>query len=327
MLSSPEALGIASFVWCFFLLTTCGILQLVTWSLSITHLSTPFFAKYNYTIGILTAFLNHSLEEVYDTALASQDAWKSGNRSRFEIVEYFFEEIFPPEDDENNNCYDEYGGELWWQDDRDGPQVSEVRKESRRNNSDSKTCGRRNFLPRLKILVTSLSDERGYTVLESNDRNELKENILSTTWVPYLTGWGFRIPNSTDKPEGDTANEDNPLGYLDGAFSRTLHPRCQVAWNLPLIWETLVHSFSPGLSREQVQSLWEQGKNYEYEIPPVSRKTVADATTNASMGNTLPSPRAANNTTTPAPSNSDESVQGDGNCFPPSSVPTWCHLW
>jgi hypothetical protein len=44
--------------------------------------------------------LNRSLEEVYDTALASQNAWKIGNRSRFEIVEYFFEELFPPDDDE-----------------------------------------------------------------------------------------------------------------------------------------------------------------------------------------------------------------------------------
>ena len=38
-------------------------------------------------IGILSVFLNCAMEEVYDTALASQNAWKNGNQSGFEIVE------------------------------------------------------------------------------------------------------------------------------------------------------------------------------------------------------------------------------------------------
>jgi len=128
-------------------------------------------------------------------------------------------------------------------------------------------------LPRIKVLITTLSDG-GYKVVESRNRNELKENILATTWVPYLTGWGFLVP--TDERDAKTEQ----LGYLDGGFSRTLHPKCEAEWNVPFMWETLVHTFSVGMSQEQVQTLWKKGWDYEYPVP-ASSKTRTNATTNA----------------------------------------------
>jgi hypothetical protein len=101
-------------------------------------------------------------------------------------------------------------------------------------------CGRRNFLPRLKILVTTLSDGYYYKVVQSRSRNELKENILRTTWIPYLNRQGFRMPTTTERDE----KGNNQLVYLDGAFSRTLHHKCEAECNLPIMWETLFHSFS-----------------------------------------------------------------------------------
>ena len=168
-------------------------------------------------------FLNQPLEHVYDAAMASQNAWKSGHRSRFEIVDFFLEELLPPE--------------------------LEI-----------------DFLPRIKILVTTPLEDDGYAVLEPKSRSELVEYIKRTTWVPYLTGEGIR------------ANDINHQElYLDGGFSRTLHPRCDVEWQLPIMWETLVHTFSPGLTRDQVQSLWERGKNYEYPIPERLRNATANS--------------------------------------------------
>ncbi len=55
--------------------------------------------------------------------------------------------------------------------------------------------------------------------------------------------------------------------YYDGGFSRLLHPECEHRLDLPLIWETLIHTFSPGLTREQVRQLWRAGYRYDYSIP------------------------------------------------------------
>ena len=227
--------------------------------------------------------MNRSLEEVYDTALASQNAWKSGNRSRFEIVEYFFDQLLPPATEDN--CIEAVEEQLSFTDDH----------------------GNLNFLPRMKILVTTPFGD-GYVVLEPTNRNELKEYILRTTWVPYLTGWGWLMP--TTQPDADGHQEL----YLDGGCSRHLHPRCEAEWHLPLMWETLVHTFSPGLSREQVQSLWERGNNYEYQVPASTRTTTRNVTANIAMRVPHSSGVINNTVTSSDPLSCDELVNGNGHC-------------
>jgi len=69
---------------------------------------------------------------------------------------------------------------------------------------------------------------------------------------PYITGWGFLV------------DEDDV--YYDGGFSRLLHPECAYRLDLPLIWETLIHAFSPGLNRNQLSQLWHAGNRYDYAI-------------------------------------------------------------
>lgn len=55
--------------------------------------------------------------------------------------------------------------------------------------------------------------------------------------------------------------------YYDGGFSRLLHPECEYRLDLPLLWETIIHTFSPGLTRDQVRLLWLAGHRYDYSIP------------------------------------------------------------
>ena len=69
---------------------------------------------------------------------------------------------------------------------------------------------------------------------------------------PYVTGWGF------------LADKDDV--YYDGGFSRILHPACEHRLDLPLIWETLIHTFSPGLNWDQVHALWQAGNRYDYPL-------------------------------------------------------------
>jgi hypothetical protein len=154
--------------------------------------------------------MNKSLDDVSGAAFAVQEAWTSGNRSRFELVEHFFDEIVPQNLDEDKEIA--------------------IR-----------------VLPRIKILVTTIAE--GFQIVEATNRRELKDSILKTTWVPYLTAMGLS-------------------SQLDGGFSRLLHPKCEMSLHLPLIWETMVHTFSPGLTREQVRRLWHAGHSYNY---PLSR--------------------------------------------------------
>lgn len=165
-------------------------------------------------LGVLAVLMNLTLDETADAAFQAQEMWQAGNISRFELVDHFFETLLSQDDP---------------------VAVDNLER----------------ILPNLKILVTSQRD--GHQVREARNRTELKDLLIKTTWVPYLTGWGFM------------SDEDDV--YYDGGFSRLLHPECSHRLDLPLIWETLIHTFSPGLTRDQVGELWSAGHQYDYSIP------------------------------------------------------------
>lgn len=168
--------------------------------------------------GILSVFLNRSLDQVSEAAFAAQVAWTSGNRSRFELVDYFFDAVVPPE---NEHAF-----------------YTKLEKS----------------LPRMKVLVSTSSE--GFKIIEPTNRQELKDRIIKTTWLPYLTGWGIH------------RDDQDGTFYVDGGFSRILHPTCETSLSLPMIWDTWVHTFNPGLDRKQVYGLWKAGFEYRhYQLP------------------------------------------------------------
>lgn len=196
--------------------------------------------------GAVAVLMNLTLDETVDAAFTAQEMWRAGNISRFELVDHFFETMLTVNGDES----------------------------SRLRDLDS-------ILPNIKILVTSQRD--GHQVRQPQNRTDLKDLLIKTTWVwvvlvlewlcclfcpstqpspifyalylvsPYLTGWGFLL-------------EEDDI-YLDGGFSRLLHPPCEFRLDLPLIWETVIHTFSPGLTRDQVGQLWRAGYRHDYSIP------------------------------------------------------------
>jgi hypothetical protein len=162
--------------------------------------------------------MNRSLDEVSEAAFNAQRAWTSGNRSRFELVDYFFDAVVPHENE--HAFYNKL-------------EMS---------------------LPRIKVLVSTSSE--GFKIIEPTNRQELKDSIIKTTWLPFLTGWGIH----RDHQDG--------AFYVDGGFTRILHPTCETSLSLPLDWDTWVHTFNPGLGRTQVFSLWKAGFEYShYQLP------------------------------------------------------------
>ena len=85
--------------------------------------------------------MNTPVDQVIDSGVALQDAMKSGSLNRFELVDKFFDDIVPK----------------------------------------NSTVSLEDFLPRLKILVTTLGD--GVRISQATNRDELKDLIVKTTWV------------------------------------------------------------------------------------------------------------------------------------------------
>ena len=73
---------------------------------------------------------------------------------------------------------------------------------------------------------------------------------------PFILGWGLL--------------KENGELYSDGGFSRRLHPQCEYRLDLPIVWETAIHSFTLSLNRDQIEKLWQVGWEYDYGIPKMA---------------------------------------------------------
>ena len=104
-----------------------------------------------------------------------------------------------------------------------------------RNESD--TCWP---VDRLNILVTTLNGQ--VEAQTAQNRSQLVDLLVRTPSIPWVTG-------------------QHEEGYLDGDFSRTLHPPCARDVVVSLTWSTFIHALNPGLTESQVMNLWSMGRS------------------------------------------------------------------
>jgi hypothetical protein len=105
------------------------------------------------------------------------------------------------------------------------------------------------FFDRLRVIVTSTS--QGVDATQPSNRDELVDLLVKTTWIPFVTGSRWFLEQDGDR-------------FVDGGFSRVLHPECDHKVVVPTTWATFVHSLNPGLGKDIVYQLWEMGKAAEY---------------------------------------------------------------
>jgi hypothetical protein len=121
------------------------------------------------------------------------------------------------------------------------------------------------FLPRLNVLVTTAN--AGVDIQTPTNRRELIDLLVKTTWIPFVTGRGVLT--------------DDDGHYLDGGFSRVLHPKCDHEVYVPVTWNTFIHTLNPGFDRKLVNEFWEMGqaiKGHPFtDSSDVGRLVVADA--------------------------------------------------
>ncbi|GKY93911.1 hypothetical protein MPSEU_000358000 [Mayamaea pseudoterrestris] len=106
-------------------------------------------------------------------------------------------------------------------------------------------------LHQLNIIVTTAS--RGVEIVQPSNRSDLIDLLIKTTWIPIVTGQGVALEQDGER-------------YLDGGFSRVLHPPCNHSVWVPTTWTTFVHSLNPGLGREAVYQLFEMGKSADHPL-------------------------------------------------------------
>jgi hypothetical protein len=114
------------------------------------------------------------------------------------------------------------------------------------------------FLPRLNIIVTTAKS--GAESIQANSVSELLFLLRKTTWIPFVTGEGVG-KNVNILPDFSHQNDDGDDSdwFLDGGFSRVLHPKCEHTLYVPLNWQTTLHTLNPGMTHSDVTDMWRMG--------------------------------------------------------------------
>lgn len=192
-----------------------------------------------------------SVDDVYDKAYGIQQSWLAGNMSRFDIVEEFLQNLFEESDHDDHQMPETMTA-------NNSSTMDEYEQQQQGKNCSIHHSGRIDqLLPKLKILVTSRGN--GVEVIQPRTRSELVDALKQTTWIPFVTGEGVMRP---DDSEQETMEEF----YLDGGFSRMLHPECAYDLRVPNTWVNMMYTLHPGMSQGQVNGLWEAGRNFDHPL-------------------------------------------------------------
>ena len=172
------------------------------------------------------------MDIAYDAAFRSQNLWLKGEINQYDIVETFLQDVII-----------------------NPIRIGDIHKESILN-----------FLPRLNILITTGTE--GVQIRRAESIEELIPLLRRTTWIPFVTGHGFGNNRQNESScrmnhftscKNVTTSFSNDDWFLDGGFSRTMHPPCEHTISVPMNWMTLFHTLNPGMRRETVLALWSMG--------------------------------------------------------------------
>jgi len=224
-------------------------------------------------LSLIVAHLNTSVDDTYSACQSLQNRWLNGSLSRYDLVSQFLEELLPLDVDGTT----------------DSPHMlaangTTTMTTTRRMvhtgtaaDASGSSSGWHRFLSRLHVLVTTTSGQ-GVEAVTARNREHLVDLLLQTTWIPLVTGRGLAEGQSLspeDNPEGGHPPSLRQPRFLDGGFSRALHPECQYTVRVPNTWESVLYTLHPGMDQLQAYRLWEHGNM----APPLPDLVAATATT------------------------------------------------
>ena len=113
-----------------------------------------------------------------------------------------------------------------------------------------------NTLSRIHVISTRLN-LKSINLFEAvstspSSIDELKTLLLQTSFIPFVTGDGLYYSTSSSDEK-----------YIDGAFSTFQHDKCHAALDIPLQSKLLLNIWNMNLAREDAESLWEMGLEFD----------------------------------------------------------------
>eukprot|EP01083_Nonionella_stella_P163197 536356_1 len=185
-------------------------------------------------LSVVAAFIQIPMENVMDLAINARDSWKSGNIGRFDVVESFVDGLLEYSKTDSTNIpftlddhspFEERGVLL----------------------TDE-------MLSRIHVITSTIQESGNFIYVSRSPKSiaELREMLIQTTWIPYITG------NSLWRK--DNSNGEH---HMDGAFTGFNHMRCSRKLALPLNADLLLNALSLNLMRSKAEKFYDFGYNYK----------------------------------------------------------------
>jgi len=97
---------------------------------------------------------------------------------------------------------------------------------------------------KIKIITTTSSSIARSHIRTPETSTDLREMLVQTCWIPFVTGWGL-----------------GSKGHLDGAFSQYIWPlpRYDIHLKLPRKMDVILNVMNPNLSIEQTLKFFHAG--------------------------------------------------------------------
>jgi hypothetical protein len=188
---------------------------------------TQFYCYSSGCLSLVFAFLNTSLHSTFDTCQDIQHRLFNGTLRRSDMVEHLLHQVMPTCDSNLSTTNAAIA------------------------NIHSDEVGFHAFLSRVHILVSSASD--GVQVAKADSHPTLVDLLVKTTYIPFVTGDAVALL----QPDSESGVDY----YLDGGFSRALHPGCQhQVPSVPLSVSSFVYTLHPGMDKRTAYELWELGR-------------------------------------------------------------------
>jgi hypothetical protein len=190
--------------------------------------NTQFYCYSSGCLSLVFAFLNASLHSTFDACQDIQHRLFNGTLRRSDMVEHLLHRVMPNPTSSNS---------------------SDANATIANLHSDE--VGFHDFLSRVHILVTSASD--GVRAAKADSHPSLVDLLVKTTYIPFVTGDAVALL----QPHSDSGVDY----YLDGGFSRALHPGCQhQVPSVPLTVSSFMYTLHPGMDKRTAYELWELGR-------------------------------------------------------------------
>ena len=119
------------------------------------------------------------------------------------------------------------------------------------------------ILSKINIVTTSLDTPRGMVVRKVTNATDLSHQLRATSWIPYLTGDGWFLPDHL----GDGTTTTRRL--MDGdILARMFPPRCDKLLHQPIFSLALLQNILVPISNVPTgRDLWDYGYSISVSCP------------------------------------------------------------